>query len=73
VPIRPFLDRDDAFGPEGIAIMSEAFEAALHKLGLVDRTDPKAVAVAKVIIEFAKVGHRDPERLCDLALQQLSK
>jgi len=39
----------------------------------VDRTDPKAVAVAKLIIEFAKVGERYPERLCDLALQQLSK
>jgi hypothetical protein len=30
-----------------------------------------AVAVAKLIIEFAKVGERDPERLCDLALKQL--
>jgi hypothetical protein len=33
VPIRPFLDRDDAFGPEDIASMSAAFEAALGKLG----------------------------------------
>jgi deoxyribose-phosphate aldolase len=57
VPIRPFLDRDDAFGPEDIAPMSAAFETA----------------IAKLIIEFAKVGERDPERLCTLALQQLSK
>jgi hypothetical protein len=28
--------------------------------------------VAKLIIEFAKAGERDPERLCDLALQQRS-
>ena len=72
MPIRPFLDRDDAFGPEDIAKMSAAFEAALHKLGLVDRCDPATMAVAKLIIEFAKVGERDPERLCDLAVQQLS-
>jgi hypothetical protein len=29
--------------------------------------------VAKLIIEFAKQGERDPERLCDLTLKQLSK
>jgi hypothetical protein len=60
------------YRPEDIAKMSAAFEAALRKLGLVDRTDPKAVAVAKLIIEFAKVGERDPERLC-LALLQLTR
>jgi hypothetical protein len=72
-PIRPFLDRDDSFGPEDIAKMSAAFEAALGNLGLVDRSDPVTMAVAKLIIEFAKVGERDPERLCALAFQQLSK
>jgi hypothetical protein len=46
-------------------------EAALSKLGLVDRTDPATMAVAKLIIEFAKEGERDPERLCALALKQL--
>jgi hypothetical protein len=65
---------DDAFGPEDIAPMSAAFEAALGKLGLADRNDPAiTMAIAKLIIQFAKVGERDPERLCALALQQLSK
>ena len=73
MPIRPFLDRDDAFGPEDIAPMSAAFEAALGKLGLVDRSDPATTAVVKLIIEFAKAGLRDPEQLCALALQQLSR
>jgi hypothetical protein len=50
-----------------------AFEAALGKLGLTDRTDPLAAEVAKLIIEFAKQGERDPERLCALAVQQLAK
>jgi hypothetical protein len=73
VPIRPFLDRDDSFGPEDIAKMSAALETALGKLGVVGRSDPVTMAVAKLIIEFAKVGERDPERLCALALQELSK
>ena len=56
-----------------IARMSAAYEAAFGKLGLVDRSDPATMAVGKLIIEFAKTGERDPERLCALALQQLSK
>jgi hypothetical protein len=40
MPIRSFLEHDHSFGPEDIAKMSAAFEAALGKLGLVDRTDP---------------------------------
>jgi hypothetical protein len=31
------------------------------------------MAVAKLIIKFAKAGELDAERLCALALQQLSK
>jgi hypothetical protein len=61
VPIRPFLPESQSFDPEDIANMSAAFEAALGKLGLVDRSDPATTAVAKLIIEFAKAGHRDPD------------
>jgi hypothetical protein len=60
VPIRPFLPGGHSFDPEDIAKMSAAFEAALRKLGLADRSDPAATAVAKLIIEFAKAGERDP-------------
>jgi hypothetical protein len=38
-----------------------------------DRRDPATIAVAKLIIELAKQGERDPERLCALALKQMSK
>jgi hypothetical protein len=68
VPIRPFLPESQSFDPEDIANMSAAFEAALGKLGLVDRSDPATTAVAKLIIEFAKAGHRDPESLAPLAM-----
>ncbi len=73
MPIRPFLEHDHSFGPEDIARMSAALEAALSKLGLFDRSDPTTMAVAKLIIELAKQGERDPERLYASALQQLSK
>jgi hypothetical protein len=72
VPIRPFLQHDHSFGPEDIESLSMAFEAALRKLG-VARDDPVTTEVAKLIIELAKEGERDPERLCALALKQLSK
>jgi hypothetical protein len=73
VPIRLFLERDHSFGPEDIAKMAAAFEAALDKLGLVDRSDLATHKVAKLIIDFAKQGQRDPERLCALVLQRLAK
>ena len=60
MPIRPFLPDSHSFDPEDIANMSAAFEAALGKLGLVDRTDPATMAVAKLVIAFAKAGHRIP-------------
>jgi hypothetical protein len=53
--------------------LSAAFEAVLSKLGLVDRTAPATIAVAKLIIELAKRGERNSERLCALAVEQLSR
>jgi hypothetical protein len=73
VPIRPLLEHAHSFGPEDIARMSGAFEAALSKLELGDRHHPTAMAVAKIIIEVAKEGERDPARLCDVAVKRLSK
>jgi hypothetical protein len=67
------LETNHWFGPEDIAGLTKAFEAALGKLGLVDRSDPTSVTLAKLIIELAKAGEREPERLCDSALQRLSK
>jgi hypothetical protein len=37
------------------------------------RSDPATMAVAKMIIEVAEEGERDPERLCAQALKQLSR
>ena len=67
------LENNHWFGPEEIAGLTTAFEAALAKLGLVDRSDPTTLTLAKLIIELAKAGECEPERLCASALKRLSK
>jgi hypothetical protein len=67
------LENNHWFGPEDIAGLTTAFEAALAKLELVDRSDPTTLSLAKLIIELAKAGELEPERLCDSALKRLSK
>jgi hypothetical protein len=75
VPIRAMLETEygPAFEPEDIAQMTAAFEAALTKLGVVDRKDPLTTMVAKAIIRLARAGERDPNKLCDEALKIISK
>jgi hypothetical protein len=51
--------------------MTSAFEQALRKLGLTDRTDGATEIVARKVIEFAKQGERDPARLCAAVLKSL--
>jgi hypothetical protein len=50
---------DHSFGPEDIASMSAAFEAALGQLGLIERNDLATMAIAKVIIGLAKPPHEE--------------
>ena len=70
MPINRLLNRG-AFGPDEIAVLSTAFEAALRELKLVDRTDPVAEWVAKRIIELASQGERDPDRLREGAVKDM--
>jgi len=69
MPIRPLLEHNHAFTPEDVNVLSEAFEDTLRALKLADRKDQLTITVAKLIIEFAKQGERDPVRLRDLALK----
>ena len=62
MPIRPLL-QDGVFSPEDITALATAFEDTLRALGLVDRSDPAVLMVAKRIIEHAKHGERNPTRL----------
>ena len=69
MPIRPLLEHDHAFTPEDMKVLIDAFEDTLRALRLHDREDPLTMAVAKIIIQLAKDGERDPTRLRDLALK----
>jgi hypothetical protein len=72
MPIRAYLD-GERFEPETIRLLGIVFEmtvAALHTRGVID---PPREVVAHIIINLAKAGERDPERMCDLALEACSK
>jgi hypothetical protein len=72
MPLRQYLE-GERFDPETTRLLGIAFETAiqaLHNWGVVD---PPREAVARAIIGFAKAGERDPERLCDLALEGASR
>ena len=69
MPIRPHLD-GQRFDPETIRVMGLAFEMALIALRLADRGDLANQVIANKIIELAKAGERDPERLCDGVLKE---
>jgi hypothetical protein len=69
--IRRYLDAHRLDG-ETIRLMGIAFEMALGSLRATPgHADPVREAVARKIIELAKAGERDPERLCEGALQDL--
>ena len=72
MPITEFMNgfRTD---PETRRLMGLAFELTRVTLRLSDRKDPIIQLVADRIIELAKTGERNPERLCDLALASIRR
>ena len=72
MPIRPHLD-GHKFDPETIRVMGLAFEMALVALQRADRGDLANEIIAQKIMELAKAGERDPERLCEGVLQEFRR
>jgi hypothetical protein len=70
--ITKFLD-DFKFDPEARRVTSVAFEMTCAALKYTSRPDVAHEAVAKKIIELAKNGVRDPDRLCERVLDDLRK
>jgi hypothetical protein len=58
-----------SFDPETITCMSEALAGVFTALGIADLPDDRKVPLAKKIIELARSGERDPERLRITALK----
>jgi hypothetical protein len=80
VPIRALLrivqaeqeEEGCCFGPAEIAAMTTAFEQLLLDFKLVDRDDAVVTMMAKLVVELARNGERDPERLRNAVLKGLS-
>jgi hypothetical protein len=60
------------FGREEIAAITAAFKQLLLDFKLVDRDDAVVTMLAKLVIELARNGERDPERLRAAVLKGLS-
>src|SRR5215831_8268285 len=71
--IRILLKDDLAFTPEDAKVLIAVFEDTLKALALVDRDDLLTHLVARKVIEAAKLGQRDPERLRSCVLASLSR
>jgi hypothetical protein len=69
MPIRYYL-QGHRFDPETARLLGVAFEMALVTLQRADGVaSTTRDAVAQKIIELAKAGERNPERLCEGALK----
>jgi hypothetical protein len=53
--------------------MSAAFQGVCASLRLLNRTDPVTEIVARLVVEVAGTGERDPERIRDLVLLSLKE
>ena len=72
MPIRILLEDDLAYTPEDAKVLISVFEDPLKTLGLVDRDDPATLLVAQKVMEAAKSGQRNPERLRSCVLASFS-
>jgi hypothetical protein len=70
MPIRRFLD-GQKFDPEIQRLMGLAFEMARAALHVEAQCPPADEIIARQIIELAKTGEHDPDRLCECALAKL--
>jgi hypothetical protein len=68
MPITPYLDDLDV-DPEAKRVLGVALEKTRVSLGLAD--DFANGIIAKRIVELAKAGERNPDLLCEGAIEQL--
>src|SRR5262245_30507137 len=69
--IKPYL-KNGVFGPEAIAEMGEAFDAACKELQIVDQADARRALVAALIIAAARRGELNAIRLRTAAVAVFS-
>jgi hypothetical protein len=64
----PFVRGQSVFDPEALRAMSAALDQACHALSLPETAARERETVAVRIVELARRGERDPERLCERVL-----
>jgi hypothetical protein len=55
--------------PEDIRVLTDAYEAVLRSLDIVERSDPVTLLIAKKIIETGQTGLREPMQICELVVK----
>jgi hypothetical protein len=73
MPIHGLLEQEQTdgavFSPEDLTTIIAAYELVLTRLKVDDRKAPMATLVAKTVIQIAKEGERDPERLSERVIR----
>ena len=70
MPIRLFLKQGHGFDDEAIRVMGLAYEFARSELRINGENKVNGPIAAK-IIDLARTGERDPDKLCDFAIDGL--
>src|SRR5262249_36648731 len=70
MPIRPFLN-GERFDQETIRVLGVALEQVCIALRTGDCDDDVKQAIANKIIALAKAGERNPDLLCERALEDI--
>jgi hypothetical protein len=68
--VRPFLNGEQ-FDPETVRILGVAFAQVAIALRIGDCDEDVKQAIANKIIELAKTGERNPDLLCESALNDI--
>jgi hypothetical protein len=64
----PSLGQNSAFGPDATQAMGAAFDKACQMLHGGGQPDIAKEVIARRIIELARDGERNPDRLCERVL-----
>ena len=72
MPITPFVCYQ-AFDPETVEGLAEAYEHICHSLGLAVRNDQLNQLIAEHVIKLALIGVRNPVVICILTLTKFTK
>ena len=68
--INNYIQSREAFDPEAISVMGDAYERALRIVPALASENVRQVIAAR-IIGLARTGERDPHKLCEQSLTNL--